>query len=952
MRRKFLILICLILFIVSVAGVSASEDANQTVDETLSVSAIDNADQTNDTLGVFENVDELSAKDDGTFTALQKKIDNAYYGSTITLENDYKYDEGFTSDGIKISSDKKLTIDGNGYAIDGNNMARIFNISGNVVLKNIVIQNGKSNNNGDGGAINVEAESIISCIHCTFINNTADDDGGAINVKAESIISCIHCNFINNTADGGGAISVVHRSNISISDCTFINNGVPNLANDAGGAIYIFYANCRITNSIFEDNYAVRGGAIYAAGDDASIVVDTSEFTNNLAYNYGGAIFWNCRGNITNSKFTKNTAVNHHADAIYLSINHNKILNNCDFINKYRVDDSIYFPRTYVSTELTLSNLNFKNDLNDYGGLISVKDNILTFGGVGDVVPSKNVVVSIGGKTYEDSLEPKGIVEIDLSGLPGGVYDARISYDNYLNINLPITIESSTVLDVPDVTKDYGGPERLEITLTESGSPIASADVNININGADYTRTTDANGKASLGLNLNAGNYDAVVTYNDISTTAKVVINKLATKNTLSYTKNSHNSVTLSALIDPSTASGDVVFTVKGKDYSAKVNGGKATYTLNNLAVGSYSAVAKYKGDVNHKESSSNSVKFTVEDVNVDVSAPDLTKYYHGPERFVVTVKEDNKPVVGKNVTINLNGVPYKRLTDANGQASMAINLNSGVHTAVSEFEGIKVQSTITVKPTVSGNNVTKIYRNDTQYYATFLDTGGNLLKNTDVNFNINGVFYTRTTDNQGVAKMNINLLPGEYVITAINPVSTEQSGNLIKVLPSVVTYDLTKYYKNASKLTFKLLDSKGNPVGAGVSATININGVLYTRQSDASGYVSMNINLNPGTYIATINYNGLMASSTVKVLPILEANDISMKYRDGTKFEAKLLDGQGKPNANQTVTFNINGVMYNRITDDGGIARLAINLMPGEYIITSMYENGATISNRVTIRS
>uniref|UniRef100_UPI0038910997 hypothetical protein n=1 Tax=Methanobrevibacter sp. TaxID=66852 RepID=UPI0038910997 len=89
MKRKFLILFCLVVFIVSVAGVSASEDVNQTVDETLSVSAIDNADQTNDALGVFENVDELSAKDDGTFTALQKKIDNAYYGSTITLENDY-----------------------------------------------------------------------------------------------------------------------------------------------------------------------------------------------------------------------------------------------------------------------------------------------------------------------------------------------------------------------------------------------------------------------------------------------------------------------------------------------------------------------------------------------------------------------------------------------------------------------------------------------------------------------------------------------------------------------------------------------------------------------------------------------------------------------------------------------------------------------------------------------
>ena len=41
-----------------------------------------------------------------------------------------------------------------------------------------------------------------------------------------------------------------------------------------------------------------------------------------------------------------------------------------------------------------------------------------------------------------------------------------------------------------------------------------------------------------------------------------------------------------------------------------------------------------------------------------------------------------------------------------------------------------------------------------------------------------------------------------------------------------------------------------------------------------------------------------------------------------------------------------------NRTTDANGIARLNINMMAGEYIITSMYENGATISNKITIRS
>lgn len=200
---------------------------------------------------------------------------------------------------------------------------------------------------------------------------------------------------------------------------------------------------------------------------------------------------------------------------------------------------------------------------------------------------------------------------------------------------------------------------------------------------------------------------------------------------------------------------------------------------------------------------------------------------------------------------------------------------------------------------------------------------------------------------------MNINLNPGTYVLTATNPASGEQHTTVITVLPSIVeNHDLTKFYKNESKYTLRILGGNGKPVGEGVIVKLNINGVFYERKTNATGYMNMNINLPPGTYTVTAEYNGLRASNTVKVLPVLSAKDVNMKYRDGTKFEAKLLNGKGNPFANQKITFNINGVFYERITDANGIARLNINLMAGEYIITSMYENGAALSNKVTIRS
>ena len=51
--------------------------------------------------------------------------------------------------------------------------------------------------------------------------------------------------------------------------------------------------------------------------------------------------------------------------------------------------------------------------------------------------------------------------------------------------------------------------------------------------------------------------------------------------------------------------------------------------------------------------------------------------------------------------------------------------------------------------------------------------------------FNINGVYYTRQTNASGVAKLTINLQPGNYILTAYNPITSEQKGFNVKVLPN-----------------------------------------------------------------------------------------------------------------------------------------------------------------------
>ena len=350
-----------------------------------------------------------------------------------------------------------------------------------------------------------------------------------------------------------------------------------------------------------------------------------------------------------------------------------------------------------------------------------------------------------------------------------------------------------------------------------------------------------------------------------------------------------------------------------------------------------------------------NSVRLNANVYGALMSTGDVNKYYKGPEKLNVNLKDgDNNPIAGENVVININGKTYTRQTNDKGVASLALNLNSGSYVANINYNGRfgsnSTSADIKISDTVFGNDIVKMYKNNTQYYAKFLDTSGKPLANRDVSFNINGVFYTRTTDSSGVAKLNINLIPGEYTLTAINPVNGDQCSNKVKVLTVLVDgHDVTKYYRNASVYSIKVLDGMGNPL-ANADVSFNINGVFYTRQTNESGYANLNLRLPPGNYIITSEYNGLKYSNRINILPVLFGNDV-VSYDGVSNFKVELIDGKGNPYPNQTIEFNLNNVIYTNITDSQGIAKLLISLPEGEHIVTSSYDE-YRISNKITIKN
>lgn len=234
----------------------------------------------------------------------------------------------------------------------------------------------------------------------------------------------------------------------------------------------------------------------------------------------------------------------------------------------------------------------------------------------------------------------------------------------------------------------------------------------------------------------------------------------------------------------------------------------------------------------------------------------------------------------------------------------------------------------------------------------TLTDAEGKAIENATVTLNVNGKDYTRITDENGTVSMNINLQPNEFLVTATCKVGNDtlMSKDMITVKSNVITKDTTLYFKNGTSFEATIIDSEGKSVGAGQNVTFNINGVFYTRITDANGTAKLSINLIPGDYIITTIYKNTQIGNKVTVLPTLVTSDLEKTFGQPKPFVAKTLDGQGKILANQSVQFNINGVLYTRISNENGEASLNINLNPGQYIITSIWGD-YQVGNRVTIK-
>jgi predicted outer membrane repeat protein len=857
----------------------------------------------------------------------------------------------------------------------------------------------KSTSQSAGGAIYWNSNNAIISKNKFEDSASTSNYGGAIYLNA--VGSTINDNkFINNKASkSGGAVYISGESNTV--DNNLFNNNIAQ--SGSGGAVSWNGNKATLTKNTFEGNSAPKGTGVYGEGNNARITENI--FINSIEND--GTLRWEGSNNdISNNIYISNsrtpklslndvsiyygktskltaTLTDSRSNALIgkdvtLNVNGNTITGKTNSLGQTSIEIKDFELGSFKATATFAGDNDY--DAADATSTVTVKTTIessdlvakynnavfnATFLDSNGNKLSKGSYVSftVDNDAYRVQVGDNGVASLTIDKDPGeyNIGIVNIETGEYKSNTVKIN-EAQTTINLTGATNATVGDKTTLVAIVDANTGYVTFKVNNNITDVNLT-----NGKATLELGVLAeGKYTVTATYTDpdnhylsSTTTANFAITKKSAQLNVKVDDIAEGEDAIFDISTVAQAEGVITLTINNENYNETLVNGKAKITISNLTSNQYPYTVKYDGnDIYAADTKTGTLN--VKSDNVIITAPDVTKYFKGDERLTVTLTDKaGAPLKGKVVSITINGVTYNRTTDDKGIASMALGLPSNTYTANITFRGdedYKAANTtcnVVIKATVSGKDITKIEKAKVPYRATFLDsTGKPLAKGTEIKFNINGVFYKRVIGDNGEGQLNINLAAGKYTITAVNTQTGENAANTVIIKPRIVNNtDVTKFFRNDTQYYVTVLDDNGNPAKAGENVIFNINGVLYTRQTNENGIARMNINLPPGKYTITAEYKNCRASNKINVLPILTAKDITMKYRDGTKFEAKLVNGSGSPYANQTISFNINGVFYTRLTDEDGIAKLNINLMAGEYIITSTY-NGLNIANKVTITS
>ena len=255
----------------------------------------------------------------------------------------------------------------------------------------------------------------------------------------------------------------------------------------------------------------------------------------------------------------------------------------------------------------------------------------------------------------------------------------------------------------------------------------------------------------------------------------------------------------------------------------------------------------------------------SIEIVDVSTATKKLT---------VKLVDIGGEALVGEPISYTINGAAAKTAeTDEdglvvidvteNGVVAVAFDGNDQYQSAETSINFVATAQRST--PTITAGAMTATAKVGKYYTVTLKDASGNPIVGQTISFIFNGKTTNVKTDENGNAKLNINVAnKGTYPIT-VSFLGSDDYNAVVAVKDIKVVVQKTKAtfakktfkVKKAKKLSFTLKDANGKAI-AGKKITFKVNKKTYTAKTNKKGIATVKVKLTKkGKYTATAKFAG-----------------------------------------------------------------------------------------------
>lgn len=843
------------------------------------------------------------------------------------------------------------------------------------------------------GAVGVkDLQGKIVIDTCSFINTTSEKNGGAIFIdsSADEMLSfgsmlINSSKFINCSSGFGGAILYLGGTLVA-DNCDFISN----TAAYDGGAIYSSYTGTTILNSKFISNKALtdgfsNGGAYFF--DFGRFTVNSTSFEKNSA-SEGSSVYARDATLIFNNNYFNNPSEN--ASSIYVEFlrkiteNGNNYTGDAKSLDNKKIETNI--EGSQMSFKILNDTIHFDSlpsrfDLRDYNFTAPVYDqgsmgSCWAFGAVealqSALLRFTNISCNFSVNNLQNSLlqyAKYGVLEvtegsegfipatylISWLGISPSEYDV---YDELGKVSpLIMTDEDIHITDVVEIPARKNSTDNTAIkeAILKYGGVEATYYSNTGL--LFYNKTSHAqyfNGimKVDPNHSICVVGWDDNYSKDNFAQTppgdgAFIIQNSWGTNwGEDGFFYISYYDTSFATVHKP------IAFVIKNNEtydmvYQNEVSGllGIAKYNYyKNIYVAEKDGLIAAVGTFFNKTASSYEFSILVNGATV-YTCKGVSSF-----RGYETIKLDTLVQINKGDKFEVifkNKVPYMGSSRVKDQENISYMSSDGkIWQDMYDQSAVALLKVYTVEDTRIVKNLVKYYSDNAPLVAT-VGAGE------EVTFDLNGVKTKVVADENGTAKLPINLKPGNYKVTVTHGGKSVIGSVVVKT--TVIASNVKRAKGSNYNMKIRIVDGEGAAV-KNTNVKVTINGKSSTNKTDSNGYFTLSFKklASKQTIKITNPKTKEVSTKTITVASRFnQAKNINVYYNAGGSYAFILMDDSCEiPLENKQVTVKLDKTTFKVKIISMGLVAFAIpkTLSVGTHKVVLKYGASSEI-HKITVK-